>query len=697
MKTKNTILIWIGLCSLVIGQSLQAQVPVITSFSPDSGRVGRTVTITGTGFSTDSDSDRVFFGGALATVLHATATSLTVAAPSGSLYGPISVTVTRDGSAGLTAYSSKPFFVLFNANVAVASSAFSTPVAYTFPGNHPIDAGIADFDGDGHLDIAVVGMGGDTVHMLQGSSIPGAISFYHESKLLTAAAPRCIAIADFDGDRSLDIAVTNPGDGSVSVFRNHPQGGGDINFEARVDIHTGGTPIGIAVADFDHDGKPDIVVADSAGSQIIVLRNTSTRGSLSFAAPSYSPIGAPPLNVAAGNLNNDGLPDLVVTSPRGGARGQVAFLRNTTVGSAISFSKDIADTSPAGPFGVAIGDLDLDGFADVAVSDTIGDVYVYRNVSSSTIAMSAPFIVSDGIGLGSVKIADVNGDGRPEILSANSLDGNFSIFQNLTTGPGLSTSSFPTSAVNLVAGISPTAMFVADFDGDRHPDLVALDSGTDSLNIWSNLLTDDYARASVKALLQGPLITPADTSMATTLASGGYLAAHFGAGKFPVGTVDSVRIEIRTDIAGTSKYYAPAWLMSDGTIRDFVDTTVARVDFGVPPAPYYVVVHHRNHLAVMGANPDTLSGSATPKVYDLTMADSASYGTSPTIHLGTRFCLVAGDVNADGQVNASDNAVTWNARNTVGYLPGDATLDGQVNASDNATTWNNRNRTAQVP
>jgi hypothetical protein len=240
-------------------------------------------------------------------------------------------------------------------------------------------------------------------------------------------------------------------------------------------------------------------------------------------------------------------------------------------------------------------------------------------------------------------------------------------------------------------------MFVADLDGDRHPDLVALDSGTDSLNIWSNLLTDDYARASVKALLQGPLITPADTSMATTLASGGYLAAHFGAGKFPVGTVDSVRIEIRTDIAGTSKFFAPAWLMSDGTIRDFVDTTVARVDFGVPPAPYYVVVHHRNHLAVMGANPDTLSGSATPKVYDLTMADSASYGTSPTIHLGTRFCLVAGDVNADGQVNALDNGVTWNARNMVGYLPGDATLDGQVNALDNGMTWNNRNRVAQVP
>jgi hypothetical protein len=366
---------------------------------------------------------------------------------------------------------------------------------------------------------------------------------------------------------------------------------------------------------------------------------------------------------------------------------------------AITFSKDLESTSPQGPFGVAIGDLDLDGFADVVVSDTTGDVYIYRNTSSSTIAMSAPFILGVGYGRGSVKIADVNGDGRPEILSANSVDGDFSIFQNVTTGPGLSNASFP-SGLNIPAGISPTTMFVADLDGDRHPDLVALDSGTDSLNIWSNLLTDDYARASVKALLQGPLITPADTSMATTLASGGVLAAHFGAGKFPVGTVDSVGIEIRTDIAGTTKYYAPAWLMSDGTIRDFVDTSAARVDFGALPGFYYVVVHHRNHLAVMGANPDTLSGSAKTKLYDLTMADSAAYrpgSLAPTIHLGTRFCLVAGDVNADGQVNALDNGVTWNARNMVGYLPGDATLDGQVNALDNGITWNNRNRTTQVP
>ena len=70
---------------------------------------------------------------------------------------------------------------------------------------------------------------------------------------------------------------------------------------------------------------------------------------------------------------------------------------------------------------------------------------------------------------------------------------------------------------------------------------------------------------------------------------------------------------------------------------------------------------------------------------------------APMKLVGTLWSLFSGDTNGDGQVNATDNAATWNARNTVGYLPGDVTLDGQVNASDDAVTWNNRNIVTQLP
>lgn len=55
------------------------------------------------------------------------------------------------------------------------------------------------------------------------------------------------------------------------------------------------------------------------------------------------------------------------------------------------------------------------------------------------------------------------------------------------------------------------------------------------------------------------------------------------------------------------------------------------------------------------------------------------------------------DATCDGQLNASDRAATWNARNLTGYLGADVTSDGQANASDHAQAWNNANKDAQVP
>ena len=84
-----------------------AQAPSITSFSPVSGPVGTTVTITGINFSTTASNNIVFFGAVKATVSAASAASLTVKVPAGATYKPITVTVNQ-----LTGYSLKPFLPL---------------------------------------------------------------------------------------------------------------------------------------------------------------------------------------------------------------------------------------------------------------------------------------------------------------------------------------------------------------------------------------------------------------------------------------------------------------------------------------------------------------------------------------------------------------------------------------------------------
>ncbi len=137
-------------------------------------------------------------------------------------------------------------------------------------------------------------------------------------------------------------------------------------------------------------------------------------------------------------------------------------------------------------------------------------------------------------------------------------------------------------------------------------------------------------------------------------------------------------------------------LKSDGIITE-VDGGNGPLGFkDIPAGDYYIVVRHRNHIAIMSANPITLN--RTSALYDFSDSQAKAFGINPMKQLGTNaFGLIRGDVNTDGQVNASDRSLTWNTRNTVGYLKIDINLDGQVNATDRAGVWNNRNFYTQVP
>ena len=180
--------------------------------------------------------------------------------------------------------------------------------------------------------------------------------------------------------------------------------------------------------------------------------------------------------------------------------------------------------------------------------------------------------------------------------------------------------------------------------------------------------------------------------MNTTLSTGGVLATHFGAGKFPQYAVDSIAIEVRDALtagASTKRYTSPAWLLGDGTIRAPQDT--ARHYLELPDSvsgEYYVVLHHRNHLGIMSSTLVSCEGSASPILYDFTTAANKAYGADPMKGMGAGntapFALYGGDGNGDGQVNSSDYNV-FNPKfvsGATGYQASDWTLDGQVTSSD---------------
>jgi hypothetical protein len=126
--------------------------------------------------------------------------------------------------------------------------------------------------------------------------------------------PRSIAVGDFNGDGKLDLAVANPDFpvppcgldddlGGISVLL----GKGDGTFQAAVAYNAGRFPQSVAVADFDGDGKPDLIVANYGSLSVSVLLG---KGDGTFQDAISFNVGGPPQSVVVGDFNGDGKPDL---------------------------------------------------------------------------------------------------------------------------------------------------------------------------------------------------------------------------------------------------------------------------------------------------------------------------------------------------------------------------------------------------
>src|SRR5258706_2175326 len=203
--------------SLTIGQSITS----ITTFSPSSGPVGTTVTITGTNFSATPADHTVYFGATRAIVNSAAASQLDVSVPIGATYQPITVTVN-----GLTAYSRSPFMATFPFSGSIGPSLASRTDYWA--GSQTKWGTVSDLDGDGRTDIAATDEASNVVSIFRNVSTVGSIgwdSFQPKVDFATGPGPYAVAVGDLDGDGKPDLVVTNGGDSSISVFRNTSSAG----------------------------------------------------------------------------------------------------------------------------------------------------------------------------------------------------------------------------------------------------------------------------------------------------------------------------------------------------------------------------------------------------------------------------------------------------------------------------------------
>jgi hypothetical protein len=202
---------------------------------------------------------------------------------------------------------------------------------------------------------------------------------------------------------------------------------------------------------------------------------------------------------------------------------------------------------------------------------------------------------------------------------------------------------------------------------------------------------------AVRVILEGPY-NAATHLMKNSLRSAGRLAAHFGGMPIPGAAIDSITVELRngpTAAGSTVRRFLPAWLLADGTIRSFSDTSKPFLSLNITAGDYYVVVAHRNHIAAMSASPVHVGSSSF--LYDFTTGAGQYYGGQAKILAGGMYGMFAGDADGNGSVDATDRTAAWNARNTSGYLPADVDLSGDVGATDRVLTWNNRKIGTHVP
>lgn len=249
---------------------------------------------------------------------------------------------------------------------------------------------------------------------------------------------------DFNGDGRLDLVVTNAAFNMVSTLL----GTGDGRFGPATTF-TVGSPHGVAIADFNRDGRPDLAVASKPNS-VAVLLGTGTG---SFGPPVGYPAGnarLAPSGVAVGDFNEDGHADLAVATIRGdmwfGPPSTVAILLGTGTG---AFGPQ-SELHTGGIGGVAwVADLDRDGHLDV-VAGIMDGVAIFAGTGTGS--FGAVRYVTGGRAP-----ADVNGDGWPDLVS----------WEKVRFGDG-------TGNFGPVVTVPGGGALVADFDGDGVVDLANL-------------------------------------------------------------------------------------------------------------------------------------------------------------------------------------------------------------------------------
>ena len=530
--------------------------PVITGVAPNKAIPGATVVISGSNFNTTTSANIVFFGATAATVTSATASSLSVVVPAGATAQSVSVLNTANN---LIAFEDSMFVPIYtNTNYINDSLNFKPAVNFvtTTAASHPYTAAIGDINGDGKPDLVVNNRDSNTISLFINGAITGNInngSFTLYAKYNTLGEPNNIKLADIDGDGKLDIIAAHNGSFYFSVFRNTTVSAAATSFATRSDIVVSGAyPINSVAgfADFDGDGKTDVVVTLPAMNAIGVMRNTSSSGTISFTSSVSVAVGSVPTGICIADFDGDGKSDIATansgynatTSVYGGNNASV--VRNMSTPGTLSFASAATLSTGSGPIDITAADIDGDKKPDLLVTNiNDGTFSVLRNIetagSITSSSFSAKVDFTTGTGATGIATADLNGDGKLDVVVSN-YDGSIAMFRNTAT---VGAFSFAPKTV-YAAGALPTTVTIGDLDGDGYPDVVVGNQGSNTISVIKN-----YPLPYVAPITGISSMCLGNSTTLSNVTAGGYWSiAHSNATITAAGVVTGIAAGIDTAI-----------------------------------------------------------------------------------------------------------------------------------------------------
>ena len=291
--------------------------------------------------------------------------------------------------------------------------------------------------------ILVLGLGGFR-NALASCSSPG----FSAPQAFNVRA-RGVAVADFNGDGKSDVVAAADFSPSVYLMINN----GAQGFLPPVTFSTGGWTGAIAIGDFNNDGKADVVTANFNPVNVSILLGN---GAGSFAAPVNIPVGDSSSSaISVGDFNGDQNQDLAVAN----TGGTVAILLGTGTG---TFTGPTTFTAVQRVGSIAVSDFNIDGKQDLAIVGQFAQ-QVFILFGNGSGAFSTPATADVGSEPSSIVAQDFNNDGKPDLAVAMIV--NMAVLIN--NGDG----TFGAATTLSVAGSNPATVVAADFNNDGQYDL----------------------------------------------------------------------------------------------------------------------------------------------------------------------------------------------------------------------------------